>query len=261
MTSQEYIQITLNGKNHFLLKQPDDSWLFTQRDHNFNGVEPSVVQFSINNGTLSINTNDNRLARAIGVFATTNRTPMADRMLGYYPKVIQDLLEYQALMQTLGFEIDFFRSEIVLAFNDAFLTTMGEERIIQWEQALSITYAEGDSLNDRRDAIIARFRGGNKLNTAAINNIVDAFTGGKADSYFKDSTITILITPPPNNRQYKFANVEREISRRIPAHLNFKVYRRYSNWNEIAEDFDSWNHVKTSFPDWEGVKLYVRPFK
>lgn len=256
----EYIQITTNNKPHYLLKQPDGAWLFTQREGVLNDIVPEIVTFTVSDGTIQINTNDERLAKAIGVFVTTSRTPMGNRMIGYYPRIVSDLLEYQALMQTLGFEIDFFRTEIVLTFRDAFLTTMGEERIVQWEQALNLTYDDGDTLNDRRDAIIARFRGGNKLNSESIDKIVNAFTGGKSDSKFRDSTITVRVTPPPKNKQFKFSNVERELSKRIPAHLNFQVFRAYSSWNELKEDFDNWNDVKTSFEDWESVRLYVRPF-
>ena len=259
--TNEYIQITVGGKTHYLLKQPDGAWLFTQREPIFNGMTPEIVNFTIDDGTVTVGTNDERLAKAVGVYVSKMMTPMGNRMINYYPKVISDLLEYQALMQTLGFEIDFFRSEIILAFNDAFLTTMGEERIVQWEKALGLTPNDTDTLGDRRDAIIGRFRGGYKLNTSAINSIVDAFTGGNAQSYFKDSTITIYITPPPNNKKYSFPNVERELSRRIPAHLKYKVLRKYSSWNELAEDFTSWNNVKSSFTDWEMVKLYVRPLK
>lgn len=256
MTGNEYKRITVNGKDYYLLKQPDGAWLFTQRTPPIEGVSPEILTFKTEDDSISVSTNDERLAKAVARFVATENTPMAQRMLNYYPSVVKELLEYQALMQTLGFEIDFFRSEIILTFHDAFLTTMSENRLIEWEQVLDIV-PNGD-FNDRRDAIVARFRGGYKLNSDSINSIVNAFTGGRALSHFRDSTIYIQIVPPPKNKQFVFENVERELKRRIPAHLNYSVTRAFSSWNEIAEDFDSWNDVTNSFDDWESVRLYVR---
>ena len=147
--------------------------------------------------------------------------------------------------------------------DDAFLEKMGEARISEWEEGLGLSYSTDDTLTDRRDAIIGRIRGGYKLNRKSIQNIVNAFTGGSANSWFADSCINVEIYPPPNGEQYKFSNVERELLRRIPAHLNLKVFRGYSTWQDIHdikdinENYISWNDLTSLFTDWEGVKLFL----
>jgi hypothetical protein len=162
-------------------------------------------------------------------------------------------------MQGIGFEVDFLKCEIGLAFNDAFVTTMGEERITQWERFLGINPLADSTLTDRRDVIVARFRGGYKLNSETINSIVYAFTEGLADCKFENGVINVAISPPPGNKQYRFENVESELKRRVPAHLSISVYRDYSEWRELMENYSSWDAIKSSFNTWGDVQLYIAP--
>lgn len=182
-----------------------------------------------------------------------------ERMLGYYPQAIQDIKEFKAIVDTEAPEFEEFASNRDLVMADAYLLTMAEDRIEQWEQYLGIHPIEGSTVENRRDSIIARLRGNGKLNTQAINSIVNAFTGGSAISYLKDSVLYIAITPPPTNKQYQFASVEAELANRIPAHLGLRVSRNYFSWDEVNDANPTWGDVKNNFDTWEDVYLFV-PF-
>lgn len=255
----DYIKVTVDGDSFYLLKQPNDEWLFTHREPPLNGLNPTVVTFTEADGEITVETSDERLAQTIVAFIRTKQTTSGTRMLDYYPYAINTLLEYQALIQTIGFEVDFFKSDINLTLDDAYLTTMGEERISQWEKALQITPKADYSVSDRREVIIARIRSGYKLNSTSINDIVRTFTNGTAKSYVENSCLYVKISPPPNNKQYKFESVERELERRIPAHLGLEVTRNYATWGEVTANHTSWQQIKDSFADWEGLMLYVAP--
>ena len=136
---------------------------------------------------------------------------------------------------------------------------MSESRIEQWENILNIKPLDNSSVDDRRDTIIARIRGQGKLNTELINAIVNAFTGGTANSWVEDSTLYVEITPPPNNKQYQFANVEQELSLKVPAHLGFSVKRNYFEWDEVKDKYATWQDVKDGFAAWYDVYLFT-PF-
>ena len=181
-----------------------------------------------------------------------------ERMLNYYPDVIKRILEFQALIGAEGIEVDDVSNEIDILVNEAYLTTMGEDRIAEWEKALGIIYSKDDTLDDRRDVIIARIRGQGKLNTATISAIVNAFTGGTAISYFENSTIYVKITPPPDNKQYKFENVEREIRKKKPAHLDLVVTRNYSTWGDVKNHYASWNTIN-QLSNWEELMVWLVP--
>lgn len=183
-----------------------------------------------------------------------------ERMNSYYPQVIRSILEFQAIINSEYPEIEDVSDGAERVINDAYLTTMSEERIEQWENMLGIRPIEGSSVSDRRETVIARIRGQGKLNTELINTIVKTFTGGTAGSWVKDSTLYVEITPPPNNKQYQFANVEQELAKKVPAHLGFQVKRNYYTWGEIEDNYTTWGDVESAFDKWEDVLLFV-PFE
>ena len=179
------------------------------------------------------------------------------RMIEYYPQVISCIQEFKAIIKAEYPEIEDINAGKDRVIEDAYLLTMTEERIESWEKILGIAPLADSTLGDRRDTIIARIRGQGKLNTALINSIVNAFTGGKAESWVEDSVLYVIITPPPTNKQYQFANVEQELSKKVPAHLGFKVSRNYFTWGDIKNNHTDWGEVSTELETWNDVYLFV----
>ena len=99
-----------------------------------------------------------------------------------------------------------------------------------------------------------------KLNSATIDNIVNAFTGGSANSWVEGNILYVEITPPPGNKTFKFDNVEQELKRKIPAHMGFNVSKNYFDWNETKTSYSTWGDVKDNFDTWYDVFIFV-PFK
>ena len=182
-----------------------------------------------------------------------------ERMNSYYPQVIQAISEFQAIIDSVSPEFDELDQCRTQLISDAYLLTMTEERVTQWENMLGIKPLEGSSVDDRRDTVVARIRGQGKLNSNLINTIVGTFTGGTANAWIKDSTLYVEITPPPNSKQFRFENVEQELAKKVPAHLGFKVSRNYYTWEETKTKFSTWGDVNSSFDKWEDVLLFV-PF-
>ena len=168
-----------------------------------------------------------------------------DRMLGYYPPVVSAIKDIRAIVDSEYPEFENIDEDMFSILDDCWLVEgkVSGERIAMWETALGIGPVSGSTLSDRRDTIVARLRGGSKLNTESINAIVSAFTGGTAKSYFEDSTIYIGIQPPPGNKTYIFSNVEQEIARLKPAHLGLSVYRNYRTWTEVSAQYTTWEDV------------------
>ena len=173
-----------------------------------------------------------------------------ERMLGYYPPIIQNTLEFKAIIAGEAPEFESLADNVITATDDAYLTTMGESRIAQWESLLGIRPIEGSSIEDRRETIIARVRGQGKLNTNLIKTIVSTFTGGTAKSWIEDSTLYVEITPPPGNKSYQFDNVKQELAKKVPAHLKLEVTRNYNRWSEVKDNYMTWGDVKSDFATW-----------
>jgi hypothetical protein len=181
------------------------------------------------------------------------------RMNSYYPEVIRSIAEFQAIIDGESSEFEGLSFERTNVLNNAYLTTMDEYRIKEWEKILKIKPLENSTVDDRRDTVIARIRGQGKLNTALINTIVNTFTGGSAVSWVKDSVLYVMVTPSPTNKQYRFENVEQELKTKVPAHLGFQVSRNYYTWNQTKETYSTWQDVKDNFETWNDVYIFV-PF-
>ena len=254
-----YAQITVDGVTYTLQEQLNGSWMMVNNELHSIGEYPIEVIVTTESGQgVTISVDDPKLAEALTLIATEGITISGERMFSYYPYVIQQILEFQAIIQSEGFEVDFLKNDIQLLLNEAYLTTMSEERVSNWEKALGMYYASTDTLQDRRDAVIARIRGQGKLNTALINSIVNAFTGGTAISYIENSVLYVKVSQPADNKQYKFTNVKRELATKVPAHLGLEVFRGYSTWKEVANNFSSWNDIK-QLDSWEHVRYWVDP--
>lgn len=181
------------------------------------------------------------------------------RMNDYYPQVVSAITEFKAIIDSEYPEFDDLSADVNRVTEDAYVLTMSEERVKQWENILNIKPFDDYTISDRRDTIIARIRGQGKLNTALISNIVNAFTGGTANSWVKDSVLYVEITPPSNDKTFKFTNVEQELRLKVPAHLGLQVSRNYYTWWEIKTAYNTWGNVKDSFDNWQDVHLFT-PF-
>jgi hypothetical protein len=179
------------------------------------------------------------------------------RMIGYYPAVIQKITEFKGIIDAEYPEFDDISAIKDSITDNAYLTTMGESRIEEWEKIFGIRPVEGSTVDDRRETIIARIRGNGKLNTALINSIVKTFTGGAAKSWVKDSVLYVEITPPNENKNFIFDNVEQELKHKVPAHLGFNINRNYCKWVDIKNECATWSEVNAEFSDWNDVKFFV----
>lgn len=180
-----------------------------------------------------------------------------ERMFNYYPPVIQAIKEFKQIVDAEYPEFEDLTVGVQGVIDDAYLLTMSEDRIKQWEEILNIKPLADSSIEDRRETIIARIRGQGKLNTELINSIVKVFTGGTARSYVRDSTLYVEIEPPPENKQFRFENVEQELAIKVPAHLNFQVNRNYHTWAEVTDNATkTWGDINNEFPDWKEVLLW-----
>lgn len=254
-----YVRIVVDGITYTLQQNANGEWTVTNKAPYVSGEYQIAVLATTEQGQeLQLEVDDPELYRALTLIVTEGDTVSGKRMIDYYPEAIQRILEFQALINSEGYEVDFLKSGVSICVNEAYLTTMSEERISEWEKVLGISNIGDESIEDRRDVIIARIRGQGKLNTTLINSIVNAFTKGTAQSYIKDSVLYVKVTPPPNNKQYRFENVAKEIGKKIPAHLGLSVKRNYSTWGEIAENFSDWAAVN-SLGSWEDLSLYISP--
>lgn len=186
----------------------------------------------------------------LNTYRFSTNSVIGRRMYEYYPLVVQIIVDFQIVIASEypEFEMAWTAKDDVLA--NAFLLTMGESRIAEWESILSLNHDDGDTLEQRRDAVVARLRGTGKLNTESINRIVNAFTGGTAESYVRNSTLYVWILPPKEVKAYKFQAIEDEISARKPAHLGLHVERKFQTWRDVKSKCPTWEDESDKYNTW-----------
>lgn len=188
-----------------------------------------------------------------------------EQMLNYYPEVIKAIREFQVMIETQSLQVEEMHKELTRILSNAYISDADESRIAEWEKFLGIApLPQGEDtlevwLEDRRETILARLYQSEKLNTKSISDIVRIFTGGTAVSYFKDGTIYVLISPPKDNKAFKFTNVEQELRKKIPAHLEFQVTRNYYSWLQISNANLTWGDIKNNYSIWEEVLYATAP--
>lgn len=252
-----YISISNQGKTYYLMEQPDLRWYFTDKISSLTDDTVVSIEFTAIDGVIvDINTDNQYIIDVLTNFIRTDQPYHGYEMLNYYPEVIKIIKEYQALVNAMGFEIDFLKCNFNLSFNDAFLTTMGEERVIQWERALGIVPSDDSTLADRRTAITARLQSAFKLNSNSIDNLVRTMSGYSSASHFKDSCIYVEINTPSGDRTVSFPEIESELLRRVPAHLQLNVTRKYATWRDVKNNLNSWKELYETFPNWDELKFH-----
>ena len=91
----------------------------------------------------------------------------------------------------------------------------------------------GASLEDRRSAVIAKWRSGGPVTLAQIQAVADAWRNGVVDVGFDGSTITVTFVGelgiPEDLNGLKSA-----LEMTIPAHLALRYEFRYRTWGELA---------------------------
>lgn len=177
-----------------------------------------------------------------------------ERMKGYYPEVIRTIEEFKAIIDSEYPEIEELHEVNANNISDAYLTTMGEDRVSQWESILGIAQSNDSTLDDRRDTVIARIRGQGKLNTELIKAIVKTFTGGDCKTWIEDSVLYVrLKLPRYEGKDFKIENLIREIEIKVPAHLGCDISVAYQYWTDVNAKYPSWSAARNVYMTWDDV--------
>lgn len=155
-----------------------------------------------------------------------------ERMFGYYPQVIQSITEFNGIIDGEYPEFDDLDVAKQRVLLDAYLYTMTEDRVRQWEEILEIPPDLDLPLESRRNTVIANILQKTKLNTETIKAIFYTFTGGTVETWIENSVLHFKFGPDSGYAPFKLQNIVREIQKRIPAHLGLS----FDEQIHIAED-------------------------
>lgn len=182
----------------------------------------------------------------------------AKKMMEYLPPYWHENEEMKRILHAQSVEIDGLHEDAFVILDDAFLSTMGEKRIREWETWLNLPPT--GTLEDRRSQIMRYFGVITKLNEESIKVLVATLNdGARAKVQIVDSDIKITVIPLPENYldELDFTKLTEQISIRKPCHLGVVIVRGYSSWNDVKTTIQTWGDVRNDFKNWEGVFLYI----
>lgn len=176
-------------------------------------------------------------------------------LMKYLPEYWHQNLEMQEILKRQCEEFKVYALSQEPVFTDSFILQASESRVAEWEKKLGIT-AKG-TLDERRQVIFGMLYSIRKLDEATIKELVKLnCSNANCIVQIKNSNIDVEVLPASHNGFYNFANLNRVLSIKKPAHLGLKVYFYQCTWGEIEKNFTTWNDVKT-YGNWVDVKNYL----
>ena len=182
----------------------------------------------------------------------------AKRMMEYLPPFWHEYAEMQQILQNEGLELDDLDDSSNCILNDAFILTMGESRIEEWEAWLKLP--PNGTLDDRRMAILSYFTVIAKMTRESIEVLVASlYSNARAEVIFKNSTISITIKPLPNHDsdELDFQRLLDQLKLRKPCHITLFTERWYCTWGDIKNGFNTWQALKDDRTNWQHVIQFI----
>ena len=182
----------------------------------------------------------------------------AKRMMEYLPPFWHEYAEMQQILQNEGLELDDLDDSSNCILNDAFILTMGESRIEEWEAWLKLP--PNGTLDDRRMAILSYFAVITKMTRESIEVLVASlYSNARAEVIFKNSTVSITIKPLPDHDadELDFQRLLDQLKLRKPCHITLFTERWYCTWGDIKNGFNSWQALKDDRTNWQHVIQFI----
>ena len=125
-----------------------------------------------------------------------------------------------------------------------FTPATASDMLSKWEEFVGLSVDPGKPLDQRRSAVIARFRGTGTVTKAMIKAVGESFENGTIDVTEDNANYTINIEfvdargVPPNLSDLHYAL--REI---VPAHLEITYEFTYTTYNEIKRFYGTYQDM------------------
>ena len=115
------------------------------------------------------------------------------------------------------------------------IATATEDSISRWEAIFGIPGSE-DSLERRRERVLAKKRGGGSGTIAHLKNVISSFSNGEVEirENYAKYTIEIEFVGVKGIPPY-MDDVKSAIDEIIPAHIAYTIKITYRTWAEVAE--------------------------
>lgn len=260
----DYIKFTVDGKDYYLVQNPDGSWEKSVTAPSVVGRYDLTLEIVKDGIVTVITSSDPRYNFYLNVMEEAEQI---SRIQDYVPKFMSDIMELKVIYQAENAELDNLYMNMVHLENNAFIRTASIEIILQLENFLGVKGM--GTLQQRKDYLIALMQKGKKLNEGSIKEIANTITGSDCIVTFYAGSeldnpqvgngfIRVQVLSPEQNKDYRYEDIYRTLKPMVPAHVKLIVEKYFALWQDIADNFADWGAVYNQ-QDWQAIKNYIPP--
>lgn len=208
--------------------------------------------------------------------------------MGSLPDVFQGIQEMELLADIINPKLDALNTKIKRLVDNKTVTYADEEGIARWEEILGVSPPIGGTLEDRRNACLAKLRTRGIINLDTLRNVVETYLGVPVDIRFwwdaenltwrqvreqygtwknvkrkkwgdfhqTAEPYVIYIYYRGTNRIPDLSPLYEMLYELIPANLIIKVLYKYQTWGEVNREYSKWSELKGQ--SWGQIRLGSR---
>lgn len=153
------------------------------------------------------------------------------------------------IFSAIGVELDAVESELDRIYDDEFFDTLSEKAVLRYERDLAITPKFGQTLEDRRSMIRAKWIGSGKVTLEMMQEVANSWKNGAIALEFVGGRIHVKFISPvgvPSNLAY----LQEALGNVKPAHLAIYFTFMFLTWGDLLGS--TWGEVKER--TWKQVK-------
>lgn len=153
------------------------------------------------------------------------------------------------IFSAIGVELEEVEAELDRIYNDEFFDTLSEKAVQRYERDLAITPKFGQTLENRRAIIRAKWIGAGKVTLAQMQEVANSWKNGAIALEFIGGKIHVKFISPvgvPEN----LADLQEALENVKPAHLAIYFTFMYLTWGDLLGS--TWGEAKEK--TWKQIK-------
>ena len=204
--------------------------------------------------------------------------------VSHLPEVLQDMEDIQLMAKIINPYLDALNGKIKRIVDNK-TVTFAAEGISRWEQILGVSPPIGGTLEDRRNACLAKLRARGVINLDTLRRVVETYLGVPVeiemwwdaqeltwqqvqeqykswhnasrrkwgDFYRQGEPYVIYIYYRGTTKIPDLAPLYEMLYELIPANLIIKVLYKFQTWGEVLDGYRNWEAVKEL--SWGNIRL------
>ena len=201
------------------------------------------------------------------------------------PEVFQGIKEFELLAEIINPYLDELNAILKRNTDNSNVLYADEEGIARWEKILAVSPPIGGTLEDRRNACLAKLRSRGIINLDTLRNVVETYLGVPVDieMWWDAENLTwkqvreqngtwkntkrkrwgdfhktgepyvVYIYYRGTSRIPDLSPLYEMLYELIPANLIIKVLYKYQTWGEVNDQYNRWSELKGQ--SWGAVRL------